>query len=107
MKHVAELILNGITGDQLEALVIRLLDNDSHMVMCELNKVLGDTPEDVMIKDRDGATAWVDKRVLTEIKDHMRDTKKVQAIKVLRDETGWGLRESKNYVEDNFTLGSN
>lgn len=37
------------------------------------------------------------------VKDHMRAGQKIHAIKVVREKTGMGLREAKEFVEDKWT----
>jgi ribosomal protein L7/L12 len=38
-------------------------------------------------------------RLNAKLKELMRQNRKIEAIKQLRSYTGWGLRESKNYIE--------
>lgn len=42
------------------------------------------------------------KKALKKIDQHMRDGKKVNAIKAYRRATGLGLKESRAYVDDRY-----
>lgn len=49
--------------------------------------------------------AWldvVDGSTGRKLKDYVATNAKIQTIKVIRTETGWGLKESKDFVDTNW-----
>jgi hypothetical protein len=92
MRHVNRLILNGMSGVQLETLMLELLKHDSDTVLRILDGILGNA----------GVADGISASVFTQAEEYCNDNKKVAAIKIIREETGWGLKEAKDWVEDKF-----
>lgn len=41
----------------------------------------------------------IDKKIDEELKELLKEGKKIQAIRILREKTGMGLKEAKEYVD--------
>jgi DNA-directed RNA polymerase subunit RPC12/RpoP len=86
--------VGSVTGPEIEARYKSASRrwNRSYLCLRCGETVLAGEQGELQVRDRDQAYAEVDL--------HLRQGKKIQAIKALRDKTGLGLAEAKNQVED-------
>lgn len=112
MKNVVDKLLGSVDAEQLMQVILKVTQSEPMAVMQAFDDVLsGDVVNarfsgNVLTISQGGITAAVPESDLAHVADLMRVGKKVSAIKHLRTVTGWGLKETKCWCEENCIQGA-
>jgi ribosomal protein L7/L12 len=105
MKNVIHKLLESVDAEQLMQIIEKLARTAPSEVLEAFDDVLGGkTGEGWITISSDVSTAKISDIDYQIVKDNMHNNQKVSAIKHLRESTGWGLREAKEWVEDQFPI---
>ena len=96
MQNVVDKLLANVTADQLMEVIVRVTRSAPEAVLEAFDHVLDG---ELVTITWDGATAQIPKTAYADVEAFCTGGKKVAGIKELRHHTGWGLKETKDFVE--------